>query len=187
MSCLGLEFSLQFISFTNIEHFSSFGNLERLYSLLMTCKWHLNFMLFTEIYFDAWNGRFTQHITQLPQCHFLCCVSVMQSNLQLQNYLHTYIHLLKWILPLFRNNSYHSFNKIYNTYLGLSMWHHLGWPWFFVLAKLLPRPGAVDSHCGVNGLSLNSLHHLCPSSHKTLETASLFSPSIILCASVFEI
>lgn len=129
MSCLGLEFSLQFISFTNIEHFSSFGNLERLYSLLMI-KWHLNFMLFTEIYFIcAWNGRFTQHITQLPQCHFLCCVSVMQSNLQLQNYLHTYIHLLKMDFASFSgNNSYHSFNKIYNTYLGLSMWHHLGWP-----------------------------------------------------------
>lgn len=77
----------------------------------------------------AWNGRFTQHITQLPQCHFLCCVSVMQSNLQLQNYLHTYIHLLKMDFASFSgNNSYHSFNKIYNTYLGLSMWHHLGWP-----------------------------------------------------------
>lgn len=73
MSCLGLEFSLQFISFTNIEHFSSFGNLERLYSLLMI-KWHLNFMLFTgNLFYLCMNGRFTQHITQLPQCHFLCC------------------------------------------------------------------------------------------------------------------
>ena len=77
ISCLGLEFSLQFINVPNTEHFSSSGNLERLYSLLMI-KWHLNFMLFTEIYYIcAWNGRFTQHITKLPQCHFLYCVSVM--------------------------------------------------------------------------------------------------------------
>ena len=35
ISYLGLEFSLQFINVPNTEHFSSFGNLERLYSLLM--------------------------------------------------------------------------------------------------------------------------------------------------------
>ena len=78
---------------------------------------------------DRQVGRFTQHITELPQFHFLYCVSVMQSNFQLQNYLRTYIHLLKMDFASFSgNNSYHSFNKINNTYLGLSMWHHLGWP-----------------------------------------------------------
>ena len=129
ISYLGLEFSLQFINVPNTEHFSSFGNLERLYSLLMI-KWYLNFMLFTEIYYiGAWNGRFTQHITKLAQCHFLYCVSVMPNNFQLQNYLQTYVHLLKMDFASFSgNNSYYSFNKIYNTYLGLSMWHHLGWP-----------------------------------------------------------